>query len=640
MIEFRNVSKHFGTQQVLDGASFRINEAERIGITGPNGSGKSTLFGLICGDIEADQGDVWLQARLRIGHLRQQLNAHDQNRSLLTYVCDTMPELKAIRLRIHEVEHALPEADEESKATLLNELGQLQTHLEHLGAYDLQTRAETTLCGLGFNASELESPFTTFSGGWQMRAELARVLISEPDVLLLDEPSNYLDIPAVEWLQKFIRAFQGTLLLISHDRYLLETLTNVTLEMAGGRVTRYPGNYSYYRRERTARAEQLQAAARNQAQKREHLERFVERFRSKATKATQVQSRIKMLERMDDIDMQPETPAFSGLRLPAPPDSGTESLAFHGVCFGYPEQERPLFEGLDFSMQRGDKVALIGYNGMGKTTLMRLMAGKLEPSGGKRRLGHHVVIGYQSQEFAETMPPERSLFNVIKDAHAAISDADARGLLGSFGFGGDAVHKTVAVLSGGEKIRLAFARIFANPPNMLLLDEPTTHLDIDSRRALEKALSAYAGTVCIVSHDIEFIRHVATQILSLTEEGLERYCGGYDYYREKSGQSGFSSGGAADADTLQRKEQRKERGRQREADKARLRTLNKAVNQAEKMIEKLETERDTLVEQLSSGEEVDYATLNKRLADIQQELEKQNDVWEKSALELETIEVY
>ena len=636
MIDFSNVYKHFGTQDILVNASFRINSGEQVGIVGPNGTGKSTLFRLICQEISPDRGDIILQNDLRMGYLRQQLNAHSVKESLLDYTSRSIPELLTLQQAIHTIEEQLQVTDADHEARL-NQLGSLQLRFEHLGGYEMETRAEKALCGLGFHAQELQQPFQSFSGGWQMRAELARTLIGQPDLLLLDEPSNYLDVPAVEWLKNHLRAFHGTMLLISHDRYLLESLTQITLECQGGAVTRYPGGYSYYLRERTARREHLLAAKMNQDRKREQIERFVERFRSKSTKASQVQSRIKQLEKMETIQLPKALSSMAGIRLPNPPHCGSEAVALCNAGFTY-DQKRWIFRDINLHIERGKKIALVGYNGMGKTTLLRLLAGATSPTEGTCRLGHQVVVGYQSQEFAETMAPAKTLFQLIKETAPERSDGDVHALLGSFGFSGDAVQKQVEVLSGGEKIRLAFAHIFARPPNLLILDEPTTHLDIDAREALEQALRDFTGTVCFVSHDITFIRHTAEEIIAVTDSGIQRFCGNYDYYCEKCAAPPPSGTSKAASAVDLKKMDRKQRSVQKQQTRQQKLALRKEVRTAEQQIELLETEQAALLEKMADPEQTDYAAINKALTTVQQKIEEWTTAWETASIELEELE--
>jgi len=638
MIEFRAVHKFYGEQDILVDASFLVSQGERVGIVGPNGTGKSTLFSLIDRTVQPDKGDLQLPKGVRLGHLRQQLNSWSVTDSLLAYTTRAIPELDEVQARIHEVEHAL-EGGSGDKVKLLQTLGELQTRFETLGGYELLTRAKTALSGLGFSVDAFDEPFASFSGGWQMRAEMARTLIGYPDILMLDEPSNYLDLPAVEWLQKFLKSYNGTILLISHDRFLLRTLTNATIEISGGQLTKYQGGFDYYLRERESRHLNAMAAKKNQDRKIEQIERFVERFRSKNTKAAQVQSRIKMLDKMDRIDVPDLLRERTAIRVPAPPHCGNEVARLEDVGHTYDGNVQVL-AGVNLSLTRGDKIALVGYNGMGKTTLQRILAGTLAPSSGKRVLGHKVVAGYQSQDFAETMNPAHSAYDIVKAAHPESDGSDVRSLLGSFGFEGDQAHKLCKILSGGEKIRLAFARIFIHPPNFLILDEPTTHLDLAGRNALEQALQDYAGTLCLVSHDLTFVESVANRIVAMTPPGITVFPGGYAYYREKAGgldpapptgQDGTASTVRAD-----KKAQRRERARTREERKATERDLKRRIRKAEAAIESLEAEQAGLIEQLSSSSEtVDFDQVNRRLSEIQRDLSEQEAEWEQASLAFE-----
>ena len=633
MIDFIQVSKHFGPQDVLKAVTFRINAGERIGVVGPNGAGKSTIFGLIGGDIEADKGEVVLPKNIRLGYLHQQLNPHAVEQNLLEYTEDSIPALKTIPLKIHELESQMGSLQPLEKERALKQLGNLQHEFEHLGGYEMRARAEAALCGLGFHVAEFEKPFASFSGGWQMRAELARTLIANPDLLMLDEPSNYLDLPAVEWLQKYLRGFEGTMLLISHDRYLLRSLVTITLEISAGHATRYQGGYDYYLKEREERLRHQLAAKKNQDREREQIESFIRRFRAKSTKAAQVQSRIKQLEKMEVIDAPAAVANLSKIRIGDPPHSGHEILRLEQAGITY-DQKRWIFKGLDVNINRGEKVALVGYNGMGKTTLLRTLAGALEPSAGKRVLGHKVVVGYQSQDFAETMPPEKSVFHIVKDQGPKASEGDVRKLLGGFGFSGDTVQKKCGILSGGEKIRLAFARLFINPPNFLLLDEPTTNLDVNGREALEVALKEYKGAVCVVSHDVTFVRNIAEHIIAIDDSGVSRYPGGYDYYLEKletrnlkleTVHGGRGSGRATveKPSAPKGKDARKARAQQREAEKA--------LRKIEKQVDQLTDEQTVLTEEMLARRDADFAAINARLAKIQSEIQSLETRWEEVA---------
>lgn len=631
MIEFRQVSKRYGGQIVLDRVDFRLLAGERIGIVGPNGAGKSTIFELIVGECDADAGVVARAKDVRIGHLRQQLAPGDEATPIQAYVEKAAPDLETIRAEIHRVEARLAGDEAEESRTLLRRLGDLQTQFEVQGGYDLHARAAAALTGLGFRVANLRRPLGEFSGGWQMRAELARALIAEPDLLLLDEPSNYLDLPAVEWLRRRLEDFRGTLAMISHDRYLLEHLCETTLEVAGGRATRYPGRYSWYALEREKRREVSLARQANEDRRREQIERFVERFRAKNTMATRVQSRIKMLEKMERTETVEVARGRARFRLAPPPHCGQEVLRCEGAGFAY-EPGNWIFRGVDLAVQKGEKLAVVGPNGAGKTTLLRLLAGQLAPGEGRRTAGHLVVPGYQSQESADTMDRTRNCLEILKAVAPDASETEIRTLLGGFGFSGEAAEKRVEVLSGGERIRLAFARILIRPPNLLLLDEPTTHLDVESREALQDAIAAYEGTVVLVSHDVEFVRAVALGIVAVAPDGggVRRYAGGYDYYREKIAQEAGAAPTAADKPLDEAKAARIEAMRDRKALKADLRRAEKEVAALERDVAALESEQSILHERLAAVDTSleERASAGRRLKEIEDALTAKLEAWE------------
>lgn len=641
MIDFQHVFKGFGGRDILRDACFRVNAGERLGIVGPNGAGKSTVFALITGVMEPDRGEVSLPKALRIGHLRQHVGDEGSALPVVEHVADAVPELATMEARIHALEHRLAEAGGGSEA-VLTELGQLQSRFEALGGYTMRVRAEAALGGLGFSAADMGKTMGSFSGGWQMRAGLARTLVAEPDVLLLDEPSNYLDIPAIEWLQRYLRGFKGTLLLISHDRYLLRALATTVLEIDGGAATRYPGGFDYYVKEREARREQLSAAKRNQDKFREQTERLINRFRSKSTKASMVQSRIRALEKLEEITVPEDLHYRGGIRIPPAPRCGAEVIRLEQVSFAY-DGRRPVLQGVDLAIQRGDKVALVGYNGTGKTTLLRVLAGALSPASGTRRLGHHVVIGYQAQEFAELLSPETTVYEAVSAmAPAKATSQDIRDVLGGFGFRGEDVRKAVQVLSGGEKLRLLFARIFVNPPNLLILDEPTTHLDLATREGLQEVLREYEGTVCMVSHDIEFVRAVATQVVAMRPPGIARYHGSYDYFCEKVAAEAEPAEAEPEAVVEapsrgdDRKARRRERAAARQGMQRRKRSLEQRVAKAEAAAEELEAEREALVAKMAD-EDADFAAINRRLKEVQNAIHSANRKWEQAAMALEEL---
>ena len=659
MLDFKGISVHYGHQDVLSDVTFRVNKGDRVGVVGPNGSGKSTLFKIILGELSTDTGELVIENSPRIGWTRQNPEPDTPDETLLEYSLRGIPGLSEMEAEMAELEADLQDP------VKMKRYGELQTKFEHLGGYDIETRVKIALGGLGFTTEEFQKPFTSFSGGWRMRAELSRVLASKPDLLLLDEPSNYLDLPAVDWLQKFLKQYDGTLMLISHDRYLLRTLTNIIVEVDAATATRYEGDLDFYLREREVRYEHLKAAKENQDHHREQLQRFVDRFRAQATKAAQAQSRQKLIDKIDEARIVlPKRYTNSGrLRLAEPPPSGIEMFRCENLGFAYDKQVKVggegeewkfVFRGVEFNVTRGDKVALIGYNGLGKTTLMRIIAGTRQPTEGKAVLGHNVVPGYLSQEFAETIPPDVTVYRNAKnawDAHGGGPEKVFRNQLGAFGFDENDVEKPAGVLSGGEKIRLAFLRLFLTAPNFLLLDEPTTHLDLDGRRLLQEALQKYTGTILLVSHDIDFVRAVATSVLEITREGLNRYPGGYDYYCEKSGRGGGSGGGggsgrsasaslssSTSSTSSTSKELRKQRAEARAKVAPRVKELKKRVETAEKKLEELQKSLDEASAELFNPKPTtNFEEANRTVRTLQFEIDRYTADWEEAATELEQL---
>ena len=664
MLDFKGISVHYGHQDVLTDVTFRVNKGDRVGVVGPNGSGKSTLFKIVLGEMSTDTGELVIENSPRIGWTRQNPEPDTPDETLLEYSIRGIPGLSEMEAEMAELETDLQDP------VKMKRYGELQTKFEHLGGYDIETRVKIALGGLGFTVEEFSKPFTSFSGGWRMRAELSRVLASKPDLLLLDEPSNYLDLPAVDWLQKFLKAYDGTLMLISHDRYLLRTLTNIIVEVDAGTATRYEGDLDYYLREREVRYEHLKAAKENQDHHREQLQRFVDRFRAQATKAAQAQSRQKLIDKIDEERIVlPKRYTNSGrLRLAEPPPSGIEMFRCENLGFAYGkevkaegegEQWKFVFRGVEFNVARGDKVALIGYNGLGKTTLMRIIAGTRQPTEGKAVLGHNVVPGYLSQEFAETIPPDVTVYRNAKnawDAHGGGPEKVFRNQLGAFGFDENDVEKPAGVLSGGEKIRLAFLRLFLSAPNFLLLDEPTTHLDLDGRRLLQEALQKYTGTILLVSHDIDFVRAVATSVLEITREGLNRYPGGYDYYCEKRDEQEEGRGQRSrstvevKSSTVQpstsnlqpakvsSKELRRQRAEERAKYAPQMKELKKRVETAEKKLDELQKALDEASAELfNPTPQTNFAEVNRTVRTLQFEIDRYTADWEEAATALEQL---
>lgn len=630
---------------MLSGVSFRIEKGDRTGVVGPNGSGKSTLLKIVLGELSPDSGELIVEGSPRIGQTRQNPAPDSPEETLLEYSMRGIPGLSRIEEEMRTLEHSL------DAPGALARYGELQTAFEHLGGYGLETRVKVALGGLGFDSADFGRPFASFSGGWRMRAELSRVLASNPDLLLLDEPSNYLDLPAVEWLQRFLKSYDGTLVLVSHDRYLLRTLTTTTIEVDAGTAVKYPCGLDRYLVEREVRYAHLKAAKENQDRHREQLQRFVDRFRAQATKASQAQSRQKIIDKIDEERIVlPKRGMTSGsIRLAPPPPSGSEMFRCEEMSFAY-EPGRPVFNDLTFSIGRGDKTALIGYNGLGKTTIMRIVAGRLAPTEGRAVIGHNVVTGYLSQEFAETIPPDVSVYRNAKNAiPPGMNEKAFRNQLGAFGFDENDIEKPAGVLSGGEKVRLAFLRLFLSAPNFLLLDEPTTHLDLDGRRLLQDAIAKYPGTVLVVSHDIDFVRAVATSVLEITREGVRRYPGGYDYYREKKDAEASAretpqkrevatAATAAPAARLSPKEERKRRAEERARIAPAVKELRRRIETAERKTEELQKALDEASAELfNPTPQTDFAEANRKVRTLQFEIDRYTADWEEATEALEKL---
>ena len=429
--------------------------------------------------------------------------------------------------------------------------------------------------------------------------------------------------------------------MISHDRFLLNRLTNVTLEVNKGSVTRYAGNYDYYRRERANRAAMLDAQYQNQARKKEQMQRTIDRFRAKSTKAALAKSMQKALDRMEDVETMDDLTVKGTLRLPDPPPAGAEAARFENITFGYENSDRIIFKDLEMSINSGDKLAFVGYNGMGKTTLLKLLISKLKPQSGRVVLGHHIVPGYLAQEFADLLIMENTVYDTVKAAAAPdFPQNNIPAVLGSFGFPGDAAYKPCSVLSGGEKIRLCFARIFVNPPNLLILDEPTTHLDIAGREILQEVLQNYKGTLCLVSHDIEFVRNVATTIIAMKEYGVKKYFGNYDYFLEKTAAENAASAPAAvkvAEKTDNAKLRRQERAKQRQALSAEKKAAEKRVAELEQKVEKLDARQQELMAKLAEPPGADFGDLMRESAIVQDKLDAATALWEEAMEKLEEI---
>lgn len=535
MIQLNNIHLAFAGIPILDGLSWTIKPNQRIGLIGPNGAGKSTLLKLLAGTYTADAGTIQKSGGIQIGYLAQDVQESNLDRSVLdeamTAFADVL-EWQAKEIRLTEALEAESDHTTAHYEQLLHDLDDVHTHLNASDAHLIRPKSEAVLTGLGFDADELTRPMSSYSGGWRMRVALAKILLSEPDYLLLDEPTNHLDIESIAWFEQYLKSYRGTVVLVSHDRYVLDRMVTHIAELSRGRITDYAGNYAFYLHERTERRELQRAAYENQQKEITETERFIERFRYKASKARQVQSRVKHLEKLERILPPPSEEAEISIRFPTPRRSGRIVMALSRFSKTYVTAEGTVevFRDADaLEIERGDKIALIGKNGAGKSTLARMLRGT-EPFDGSRDLGHHVDLTYFAQHQAEELSPSHSVLEALREKSQGHTDTELRTMLGAFLFEGDDVFKPVSVLSGGEKSRLALARTLLHPANFLILDEPTNHLDIQSIGVLVEALRQYTGSFIVVSHDRHFLDQIANRVWYVGEGRVRTFDGTYSEY--------------------------------------------------------------------------------------------------------------
>ncbi len=527
MIQVEEVAKAYGGQQLFRELFWRIPDGERIGLVGPNGVGKTTLCRVLAGLDEPDAGRISRPREATVGYLPQEAGATSAG-TVLAEALSGFDDVWRLESEMGEVATALSTAGTAAESQVLTErYGDLQLRFEAAGGYRLETQAKAILGGLGFRPADFARPLAEFSGGWRMRAALARLLVLRPSLLLLDEPTNHLDIESLEWLEGFLTDYVGTVVLVSHDRYFLNRMATSIAELGPSGVAVYPGDYDDYLLQREARRELLEAQARSQAKRIAEIERFIERFRYKATKARQVQSRIKMLERMKRVEVERQARHIR-FAFPHPPRTGRRVAWLRNARKAY--GDNVVYAGVDFEVERAERVALVGPNGAGKSTLLRMLAGVLPLDRGERTLGAHVAVHYYAQHQLDALTPSLTALEELERAAPELDQTRLRTILGTFLFSGDSVDKRIAVLSGGEKARVALAKMLVRPAALLCMDEPTNHLDLASREVLEEALAQFSGTIVHISHDRYFINRITTKIVEVGGGALTPYLGNYDDY--------------------------------------------------------------------------------------------------------------
>jgi ATPase subunit of ABC transporter with duplicated ATPase domains len=532
MIRLDNVSKQNGHQLLFIEASAALHKGEKVGLVGPNGSGKTTLFRMITGEEAPDEGQVAVDRGVTIGYFSQDVGEMS-GRSVVSEVMDGVGPVSAIGAELKELEAAMSDPDRaDEMESIIERYGEVQHRFQELDGYSLEGRAREVLAGLSFSQEMMDGDVGALSGGWKMRVALARILLMAPDAMLLDEPSNHLDLESLIWLESFLKNYEGMLLMTSHDREFMNRIVNKIVEIDGGTLTAYSGNYEFYEQQRALNEKQQQAQfERQQAMLAKEI-KFIERFKARASHAAQVQSRVKKLDKIERVEPPKRRQTVEFEFLPAP-RSGEDVVSLKNVHKGY--GSRSIYEGLDFMIRRKERWCVMGINGAGKSTLLKLIAGSTAPDDGTVAVGGSVKMGYFAQHAMDLLDGERTIFEELEFSFPQAGQGTLRALAGCFGFSGDDVEKKCRVLSGGEKARLVMAKMLFDPPNFLVLDEPTNHLDMATKEMLISALSEYEGTMLFVSHDRHFLAALSNRVLELTPDGIHQYGGGYTEYVARTG---------------------------------------------------------------------------------------------------------
>jgi len=652
LLQIDGITLHFGDRPLFDNVNTIVNSGERIGLVGPNGAGKSTLLKIIAGEQQADSGSISMSNEATVGYLPQDGVEPDPDLTVFEEVEHAFADIMRLRSEFDAVQTKLETAASDSAEhdEALSQFGEIQHQLENSGSYTLQADIERILVGLGFDEEDFKRSTTEFSGGWLMRIALAKLLLQNPTYLLLDEPTNHLDIESLQWIESFLKNYEGAVIIVSHDRAFLDNVTNRTLALRMGSLDEYAGNYSFYEKKYAKEKELLKQQYENQQKEIKQTQEFIDRFRYKATKAKQVQSRIKQLEKMEQIELEQEQSEIS-FQFPPPERSGQVVMKLEDVVKKY--EDNTVFDGIDYEIERGDKIAVVGPNGAGKSTMIRILAG-LEPiTDGKREVGYNVTPGYFAQHQADELEPKNTPLDEMRLAGSHESETKLRTILGSFLFVGDDVFKKVSVLSGGEKSRVALAKMLLNSGNFLIFDEPTNHLDMQSKNILQQALQQFPGTLMIVSHDRDFLDPIVSKTLEVQPQKIKTWLGNISYYLDKKAKeedaddsqqttTSRSQNGSGQTNTLSRKEERRLEAEKRNALSKKIKPLKKRLKDLEKSIEQSETRIAEIEEMMAKP---DFYDDSERVKEISMEYEELKSTltdafgkWEEIAGRIEFIE--
>ena len=656
MLTLSGIRKTFGGRVLFDDVTLQVNRGDRIGLVGPNGAGKTTLFSIILGEQSSDVGEITRERNLSLGYLPQE-SAPVGDETVIELATAITPEFMRLRriLKAWEADHPVEAAHPEDLHDDVHE------RFNELGGYRLEARAKQLLASFAFRERDFDRPAREMSGGWVMRAHLARLLTQEPDLLMLDEPTNHLDLHTLLWFQSYLKNYPGGILLISHDREFLNDLVGHVVEIRQSRLLRYRGNYDDYLVQREAYEEQQLAAFKHQEREIGRLMEFVNRFRAKNTKATQAQAKLKQIDRMDRVEAPVADDKKIDFEFPQPQRSGRRVIKLEDIHQAY--GENVVYRGMNFEAERGQRIVLVGPNGAGKSTLLKVLADVLQPQSGTRTLGHNAKSGYYSQYRVDVLNPAHTVLEEALDTPQRVTEQFVRTLLGSFLFRGDDVFKKVSVLSGGEKSRLALVKLLLDPPNLLLMDEPTTHLDMASIDALAFALDQFEGTLIFISHDVYFIRALANHVVHIDAGQLTHYPGPYQYYLDKtkagSARAALTAGGrdalprvldptGRDEDarqrvpTASRKEQKRLEAESRQARSRSRKTQQQVVHKLEKKIQELEARQTALTAELEKPETyekpLEAVSINRELAGVQEDLAALTAQWEAEATKLAAMD--